>query len=606
MTEQLDDSVPRPSAAHHGPAWRPGEARVAYFTMEVGLDDALPTYSGGLGVLAGDYLRSAADLHMPLVAVTLLYRDGYFRQIVDAHGRQSEEPVQWRPEDVLERLDVTVEVEISGRSVRAVAWHREVVGVTGGTVAVYFLDTDLEANAEEDRSLTDKLYGGDERHRLSQEALLGIGGVDLLEALGCSELTTFHMNEGHSSLLTLRLMERLGSGPGVGSGAGAGTGVAAAAAGLDVAAAAGVDAAAAQKSVRDRCVFTTHTPVPAGHDRFPAALVREVLGERRAGLLEELGLLEGGELNMTELGVAASRYVNAVSRRHQRVAREMLAGVDVASITNGVHSSRWASPEIARLLDEYAEGWRRDSSLLRYAIELPLETLAAAHDAAKRRLLSAVKARSGVRLERGALTIGLARRITPYKQTTLLFSDLDRVRAIAEAAPLQVVCAGKAHPRDEPGKALIEQLVRAAESLAGAVTVAFVENYDLEVAALLCAGCDLWLNNPAKPNEASGTSGMKAAVNGVPSLSVLDGWWIEGWVEGVTGWAIGGLDDDEATAGELYDKLEHAVLPTYYEDRDAYLAIGRNAVALNGSFFSTDRMAREYALLAYGLETPEG
>ena len=575
-------SSPNPSQAAslaNSPAGEPQgakSARVAYFTMEVALEEAVPTYSGGLGVLAGDYLRSVADLGLPLVAVTLLYRGGYFRQRLDASGHQSEVPEHWDPTELLERLDVSVEVEIGGRLVRVATWRRLVVGVTGETVPVYFLDTDVAGNDSTDRALTDQLYGGDARHRLAQEALLGIGGVDLLAALGGGEPTTFHMNEGHSALLTLRLMELLSTGA--------------------------PETASYLKAVRERCVFTTHTPVPAGHDRFPRELVEEVLGERRSALLDDLGLLGRGELDMTELGVACSSFVNAVSRRHRTVAQAMLPGASVTSVTNGVHTVRWASAPIARLLDEYAEGWRRESSLLRYAGSVPLEALAEAHESAKRQLLSAVRDRAGVVLDPAACTIGLARRVTPYKQTTLLFSDLDRLRAVSKrAGPIQVVCAGKAHPRDEPGKAMIERLAQVAEALAGEVDVVFLENYGLELAALLCSGCDVWLNNPSKPNEASGTSGMKAAVNGVPSLSVLDGWWIEGWIEGVTGWAIGGLDDEEVVAAELYDKLESAVLSTYYEAPTELLRIRRNAIALNGAFFATDRMAREYALLAYRL-----
>ncbi len=551
-------------------------AQVAYFTMEVALVDALPTYSGGLGVLAGDYLRSAADLGLPLVAVTLLYRQGYFRQEIDEHGRQSEQPVRWSPEAALQPLELAVGVEIEGRSVRARAWRYEIVGATGWRVRVYFLDSDVEGNEAGARSITDQLYGGDGRHRLSQEALLGIGGVELLRALGEEEISTFHMNEGHSALLALRLAE------------------------IEQDKRGDAALAAVMAEVRRRCVFTTHTPVAAGHDRFPADLVAAVLGEGRTTALRQLGFLEGGQLDMTDLGVGCSRFVNAVSRRHREVTRRMFPQVGVRSITNGVHSVRWASESVGRLFDDYLEGWRRDSSLLRYAATIPLEDVAGAHRESKSRLLDEVARRTDADLDPAALTIGLARRVTPYKQTTLLFSDLDRLRALVNVAgPLQVLCAGKAHPRDWLGKEMIEQLSEAARALAGEVSVVFVENYDLELAALLCAGSDVWLNNPAKPNEASGTSGMKAALNGVPSLSVLDGWWIEGWIEGVTGWAVGGADEGDDSAGALYDKLELAVLPTFYGDAARFAEIRRSAIALNGSFFATDRMVREYARAAY-------
>ncbi len=551
------------------------DRRIAYFSMEAALDNAMPTFSGGLGVLAGDYLRSAADLGLPVVGISLLYRDGYFRQRLDGDGRQEEEPVIWQPPDLLHRLEgVEIAVEIEGRAVRAAVWRYDVVGETGAVVPVYFLDSDLSGNDEADRSITDELYGGDERHRLRQEALLGIGGIDLLRRIGC-EPSVFHMNEGHSSLLTVRLIE------------------------LEMEKEGTSEPQDALERVREACTFTTHTPVPAGHDRFNAGLVKEVLGADRTSLIEQLGLLANGELNMTELGTRCSRYVNAVSRRHRAVAQAMLPGVVVSSVTNGVRVVTWASPSVRAMFDRHLEGWRRDSAMLRYATTIDLKEVEEAHASSKRALLAYVADRNGARLDPKALTLGLARRVTAYKQTTLLFSDLDRLRRMVDAAgPLQVVCAGKAHPRDEAGKRLIEDLFAAARNLEGDVAVVFLENYDLAVARLLCAGSDVWLNNPVKPQEASGTSGMKAAVNGVPSLSVLDGWWVEGWIEGVTGWAIGTPESTSDSADDLYAKLESAVLPCFYET-GGLAEVRRHAIALNGSYFSTDRMAREYAEMAY-------
>jgi starch phosphorylase len=561
--------------------------------MEVALDPRLPTYSGGLGVLAGDFLRSAADLQLPLVAVTLAYRDGYFRQRIDAAGHQVETPEHWDRAALLRRLGATVKVDIGSRSVVIGAWELLVRGVSGGVVPVVFLDTDLAQNVQADRDITDQLYGGDLEHRLRQEAVLGIGGPAMLRQLGYGHLSKFHMNEGHASLLTLRLLEEE-------------MGDATAPTPRDVAA------------VRSRCAFTTHTPVPAGHDRFPATLVKEVLGARHTAVLESLGQLSGDVLNMTSLGTALSAYVNAVSRRHAEVARAMMPGVEVASITNGVHVAYWASEPMATLFDEHLPGWRRDSSMLRYASDIPLEALGAAHARSKQALLGIVAAHTGVRLDEDALTIGLARRVTPYKRALLLLSDPQRLTAIAEKhGRLQVVCSGKAHPRDLAGKETVSALVAAGRRFASSVEVVFLENYDMALAAALCAGSDVWLNTPQRPLEASGTSGMKAAVNAVPSLSVLDGWWIEGCVEGVTGWAVGEEPDgenaitgtDEAAvlavagrdAASLYAKLDDVVAPTYFEKPDDYLRIRRAAVALNGSFFSTDRMAREYARAAYGL-----
>lgn len=540
--------------------------------MEIALEDAIPTFSGGLGVLAGDYLRSAADLGLPVVCVTLLYRGGFFRQEVDEKGRQQESAVDWEPSERLQPVSEEVSLELDGRSVRIGAWRLDLAGVGGSIVPVYFLDTDREPNDAEARRLTDRLYAGDKAHRLRQEAVLGLGGIELLDRLGYRP-EKFHMNEGHSALLVLSLLGR--QEPAV---------------------------------VRQRCVFTTHTPVPAGHDRFDRDLVEAVLGKERTAQLEALGSLETDELNMTELGIAGSSFVNAVSRRHEEVTEEMFPGVEVTSVTNGVHVGTWAGPSFAALYDRHLPGWRSCNERLRYASSIPLEEIEKAHREEKERLLNQVVDRSGRVLDSSALTIGVARRSTPYKRTTLLLSDPDRLLSMAkERGPIQVLYAGKAHPADTGGKALIEEIVAESERLSGGVEVVFLEDYDLRLASLLVAGCDIWLNTPEKPNEASGTSGMKAAVNGVPSLSVLDGWWAEGCIDGVTGWAVGTPEegDDASDAAHLYAVLEEEVLPAYYEDPDGIAELRRAAISLNGSFFTTERMAREYARFAYELSPAE-
>jgi starch phosphorylase len=551
-------------------------AKIAFFSMEVALDDALPTFAGGLGVLAGDFLRSAADLALPVVGVTLVYRHGYFIQHLDTSGRQSESPVSWSPQDVLEPLPERVSLEMSGRVVNVRAWRRLIRGQSGAEVPLYLLDTDLAENAAGDRTVTDQLYAGGQEHRLHQEVVLGLGGLAMLGALGY-EPVTFHMNEGHCSLLTLGLMEALlapGSAPSEKD----------------------IDA------VRKQCVFTTHTPVPAGHDRFPEGLVRSVLGPRRSELLSQVGTLTSGSLNMTDLGMRLSDFTNGVSLRHGEVSRTTFPEVGVRSITNGVHADSWAGAALQRLFDRDLPGWRAQNDLLRYATGIDLADLEEAHRECKTELIDTVQRSTGLALEPDALTIGLARRATPYKRTALLFSNLERLRALVETyGPLQVVCSGKAPPGDEGGKALIAEIVAAGERLRGVVKVVFLEGYSLSLAKVLCAGSDVWLNTPAKPNEASGTSGMKAALNGVPSLSILDGWWIEGCIEGITGWAIGDHTTDGDDASALYDKLEQVVAPLFYRDRHAFLVIMRNAIALNGSFFNTERMVREYSLSAYGL-----
>jgi starch phosphorylase len=558
----------------------PARSTVAYFSMEICLEQAIPTYSGGLGVLAGDTLRSAADLGVPLVAVTLLHRKGYFEQHLDASGQQTEQPVHWAPEKVLEPVDARSTVLIEGREVQVRAWKYTVKGVRGHEVPVYLLDTNLPENSDWDRTLTDTLYGGDEHYRLCQEIVLGMGGAALLLSMGIDGETIYHLNEGHSALLTLQLLERQ----------------------LDGRQHFELDDADLE-SVRQRCVFTTHTPVPAGHDKFPLDMVRHVLGDERVALLEGCGGVHEGMLNMTYLALHLTRFVNGVAMRHRDVSRGMFPGYPINSITNGVHAVTWTGPEYAALFDRRIPEWRRDNLYLRYAVGIPLQEIREAHAASKHRLLDEIARRTGQQLDPSVMTIGFARRATPYKRADLIFSDLDRLTQIARTVgKIQIVYGGKAHPHDGGGKDLIRRIYSARERLGDMVKVVYIENYEMSVAAQMVAGVDLWLNNPMKPLEASGTSGMKAALNGVPSFSVLDGWWVEGHVEGVTGWSIGGPDaegDPSRDAVDLYIKLERVILPLFYGLPFAYAEVMRAAIALNGSFFNTQRMVRQYIHNAY-------
>lgn len=554
---------------------------VAYFSMEVGLDPAMPTYSGGLGVLAGDTLRAAADLGVPMVGVTLLHRMGYFQQHLDDTGQQTESLALWSVEEYLEPLSHRVTVTIEGRKVQVSAWRYMVHGMSGHTVPVYLLDTTLLQNSSQDQSLSDRLYGGDSRYRLCQEAVLGLGGIAMLRSLGYEQVEAYHMNEGHSALLTLALLEeRIEE--------------------------RGHHAATSndREAVRRQCVFTTHTPVPAGHDKFSRELVQQVLGPERSELLTAAGCFLDGVLNMTHLALVFSRYVNGVSMRHEEVSAGMFPNYPINSITNGVHAVTWVSVPFRRLFDRHIPEWRRDNLYLRYAVSIPLEEIRAAHVEAKASLVAEVERRHGVRLDAQAFTLGFARRATGYKRANLLFYDLERLRRIVrQVGPIQVIYGGKAHPRDESGKAIIKRIYEAAAALAGNVTVVYLEEYDMALAKYLCSGVDLWLNTPQKPHEASGTSGMKAALNGIPSFSVLDGWWIEGCVEGVTGWSIGDGWDDASDAAEesasLYNKLEGAIVPMFYHQRDDYARIMRWAIALNGSYYNTQRMMRQYIGNAY-------
>jgi glycogen phosphorylase len=556
---------------------------IAYFSMEIGIDTNLSTYSGGLGVLAGDTIRSAADLEIPMVGVSLLYRKGYFYQKLDSEGNQREEPVEWKPEDYLEDMPVRVTVQLANSTVSIRTWKHVVKGIGGFTVPVYFLDTDLDENSEEDRQITNNLYGGDDAYRLRQETVLGIGGLKMLRALGYTDVFRYHMNEGHASLLTFELL---------------------------------VEEAGNQgrrlvtpddiETVRQKCVFTTHTPVPAGHDKFPKGLALEVLGNHPVFNLESEIFIED-TLNMTYLALRMSNYINGVAKKHGEVSRLMFAQYDIDSITNGVHVPTWTSEPFQKLYDTYIPGWRGDNLSLRYALKIPRNEIWNAHSNAKRELIRYVNNKTNAGLERDVFTIGFARRATPYKRASLLFSDIERIKRISEqTGRFQIIYAGKAHPRDEGGKELIREIFRIKELLKNDIKIVYLENYDIDLGKLLTSGVDLWLNTPQAPLEASGTSGMKAALNGIPSLSVLDGWWIEGHIEGVTGWSIGKeqradapVDDGMNDAGDLYDKLEYVILPLYYRQRDRYIDVMQHSIALNGSFFNTKRMVLQYLLKAY-------
>ncbi len=558
---------------------RPATPTIAYFSMEIALDPNMPTYSGGLGMLAGDTLRSAADLGVPLIAVTLVYRNGYFRQHLDGAGNQTEQPQPWSPETVLAKMDGRVTVEIENRQVTVRAWKYTVQGVNGATVPVYLLDTDLPENTSEDRELTNSLYGGDRRYRLCQETLLGIGGMKMLQQLG-HNIQGYHMNEGHSSLLALGLLERRLSQSFAGR-----------LKQLDV------------DSVRRLCIFTTHTPVPAGHDEFPRELVAQILGEERTALLDEAKVWQGDKLNMTYLALQFSGYVNGVALRHGEVSRDMFPAYAISAITNGVHALTWTAAPFKELFDRYFPAWRTDNNYLRYAISIPLDDIRKAHAQAKQTLFAEIKNRTGTDLDPNVFTIGFARRASTYKRAALLFHDPERLKKIArETGPIQIIYGGKAHPRDDGGKQLIREVFEGAHSVADVIRTVYVENYDMRWGGLITSGVDVWLNNPLRPQEASGTSGMKSALNGVPSFSVVDGWWIEGHIEGVTGWSVGSselTEDHEAEVASLYDKLEQQIVPMFYKNPQGYTAIMRMAIALNGSFFNTQRMVQQYVANAY-------
>ncbi len=545
---------------------------IAYFSMEIGLSEEIPTYAGGLGTLAGDTVRSCADLGLPLVAVTLTSRKGSFRQELDPWGRQIEHPAEWDPSDLMERLPERAQVWIGKRDVAIAAWQYVLESPTGGAVPVLFLDTDLEENSTEDRDITDLLYGGDERYRLKQEIVLGIGGVRILEALGF-RIRKYHMNEGHSSLLALELLERCGWDP---------------------------------KKVQKKCVFTTHTPVEAGHDKFSYDLAGELI---EAGEKIEMLKRFGGtqRLNMTLLALNLSNYINGVAKKHRDVSRAMFPGYAIHSVTNGVHSYTWTCPLFRKLYDRYLPGWANEPELLVRVDIIPDELMVEAHATAKKDLIDFVNRSTGAEMDPEVLTLGFARRSTEYKRPGLLFSDLDRLRRINSRGEIQIIMAGKAHPKDLQGKKLIEEIFGTAKNLKGEIEVAYLENYDMGLAAKMVSGVDVWVNTPLRPREASGTSGMKAAHNGVINFSVLDGWWIEGWIEGVTGWSIGPAPGEELSfeegrkrdSDDLYSKLEYIIVPTFYHRKDEWVRMMNNSIGMLAYYFNSHRMMRRYVTEAY-------
>ncbi|NLL62365.1 MAG: alpha-glucan family phosphorylase [Candidatus Atribacteria bacterium] len=552
--------------------------KIAYFSMEICVDHKIPTYSGGLGILAGDTIRSAADLGVPLTAVTLLYKKGYLKQKIDGQGYQQELPEEWNPQEVMVKLPIRIQVEIEKRKVAVECWMYLVRGIDGSNVPVYFLDTDLPENNDFDRSLSYYLYGGDERYRLAQEIVLGVGGVRILREMGHKDISHYHMNEGHASLLALELLNNFNN---------------------------------LEKNnwdieqVKKRCVFTTHTPVSAGMDQFPYPLVEQVLGEIIP--FDLLKSLAGAErLNMTQLALNLSHYINGVAKKHGQVSCEMFPGYHIDSITNGVHSATWVGKYFAELYDQYIPGWKSDPFSLRYALNIPDGEVWQAHQKAKGELIEYINKVSNSAFEKEVLTIGFARRATTYKRADLIFYDLNRLKEIAgKKGKIQLVFAGKAHPKDGPGKELIAKVVRISQQLSDSdnIKMVYLEDYNMDLGKMLTSGVDVWLNTPKKPQEASGTSGMKAAHNGIPSFSILDGWWVEGCIEGVTGWSIGSAANlesiEQEEADSLYRKLEMEVIPAYYNQRAHWINIMRHCIAVNASFFNTHRMVLQYVSNAY-------
>ena len=591
---------------------------IAYFSAEFALHRSLPIYAGGLGVLAGDHCKEASDLGVPLVAVGLMYPKGYFHQDVSADGWQQEvyESLDWsdgpiEPAITAAGAPCSVTVPIGNRSVRIAVWQVRV-----GRVMLYLLDTDVDQNAPWDRELSARLYGGDRDGRLQQEIILGIGGVKALHALDIRP-AVWHLNEGHAAFVSVqRIHESLAQ---------------------------GTTFAAAVESVRQSTIFTTHTPVPAGHDAFAFHQVEEHLSSCWGGLGEHrdaflaLGRYDNGTgplFNMTALAMRTASSINAVSVLHGSVTRDMWApmGMPVSSITNGVHVSTWIASPLASLFDRHLGiDWREhqdEETFWDAVLLIPDDELWQVRNALRDKLLSFITTRvrdgwsraelgavrvlaGGTLLDRPTLTIGFARRFAEYKRSGLIFHDAKRLARILThpRRPAQLVFAGKSHPADDGGKHALQRVYRHAIDPAFGGRVAFIADYDLHVAHFLVQGCDVWLNTPRKPLEASGTSGMKASINGVVNLSIGDGWWAEGYT-GANGWLIdSGCSGDDAAmdaadADALYRLLEEHVVPAFYE-RDAHgiptrwVGLVKEAIRTVMPRFSARRMGKEYAKRMY-------
>lgn len=599
---------------------------IAYFSAEFGLHRSVPLYSGGLGILAGDHLKEASDLGVPIVAVGFMYNQAYFRQVIDGNGWQESvyEPVDRMvmPVDLARTPDgdlAKVQVRIDHRTVTCLVWRIQV-----GRVTLLLLDTDSPDNSPEDRHLSARLYGGDHHTRLCQELLLGIGGVRALRVMGYHP-QVWHANEGHPAfLLVERIREYIRQ---------------------------GLTLEEAAKEVRATTIFTTHTPVPAGHDVFSGDLIRA----HCSWWWEELGLTDEDFLalgrhpefppdhfHMTALGIRLASFVNGVSREHEQVSRKMfhvmwpgrsLEEVPIHSVTNGVHVPTWVAPEMNKLYAKYLGQdwleWCDNPKLWQQVMAIPNDELWEVRRFLKRKMLIFLRQRvrlgwtegtidptqvlaGGALFEPHSLTLGFARRFATYKRATLLFDNPERLRSILlnPWRPVQIVFAGKAHPADQPGRELIHRIYQFAKAHELGGHIAFVEDYDMHVAKFLVQGVDVWLNNPRPPLEASGTSGQKAALNGVPNLSVLDGWWKEGY-DGTNGWAVtlpdAPIDDgaqDVHDAEGLYSLLEKEVIPLYY-DRGidgiphGWCTVVKNAIRTVAPQFSARRMLKEYVDRAY-------
>lgn len=554
---------------------------IAYFVMECGLDSRVPTYSGGLGILAGDTLQSFADLDVPAVGITLLWKNGFTSQKLSPDGLQFDDTQEWDIEKYMHPVGTKVTIPIEDKDVTVGAYKYTVESTTGNNeIDTYFLTTDVPENDEETRKICERLYMGKGSSRLKQEIVLGIGGYEFLKAMNYKPFL-YHINESHSAFLIAGLMKDL----------------------QDL------------NRVKSRVVFTTHTPVPAAFDRFEMKTVKSIIG-RYVG--EDLicriyreKLNDNDDLNLSWLAMKNAKNVVAVSRKHKYVSEAIFQGHSIKYVTNGVHHVKWASPHHKLLYSKYINGWEEDPNLLRIASDIPDNEFAQAHTLAKESLIEMINSETNASFLPGDFTIAMSKRVTHYKRNNLILLNPDKLIEIAESkGNIQIIFAGKAHPYDNDGKNIIKSIHNTANYMASKtnkVKITFLENFNIFKANMIVSGVDLWLNNPTRPLEASGTSGMKASLNGVPNFSVLDGWWMEGCMEGINGWGIGprvawqdlSYSIDTQDLNDIYGKLEYNILDLYYKRYSEYLKIMKMAVATVAPHFNTHRMVSEYVTDLY-------
>jgi starch phosphorylase len=554
---------------------------IAYFVMECALDSRIPTYSGGLGILAGDTLQSFADLDVPAVGITLLWKNGFINQKLSNDGAQLNSLQDWDVEKYMQPTNIKIKIPIGGKDVTITAFKYVVESIKGDNeIDVYFLTPDTPENDAETRKICDRLYIEGGLTRLKQEIILGIGGYEMLKALNYRPFL-YHINESHSAFLIAGLMKDMDD----------------------------------LNRVKSRVVFTTHTPIPAAFDKFEIKDVKNMLsgycGEKVFNDIYQEDLNDNDELNLSWLAIKNAKNVVAVSRKHKFVSEHIFEGYKLKYVTNGIHHVKWASPHHKMLYTKYIQGWEEDPDLLRGASCIPDGDFVQAHILCKETLIEMINSETDSSFVTADFTIAMAKRITHYKRNNLILSNPDKLIDIAEKkGGIQIVFAGKTHPADTDGLAMIKSIHDTSKYISSKtkkIKIAFLENYNIHKANIMLSGADLWLNNPTRPLEASGTSGMKASLNGVPNFSVLDGWWLEACMEGINGWGIGprpawtdlSYSDDTHDLNDIYGKLEFNILDLYYKNYSDYIKIMKMAVSSIAPHFNTHRMVSEYVTDLY-------